>query len=184
MHDLPAADAAYHVACNINFRTGRSPPKHFDDGESESGTWKRKKIGRSGRPKDVQRHKAFLMTMDYFKNNDDETLSMKDLRKNMGKFLEGNDVEPYGFTHMKNEMKQHCSETVMISELQGKDNIVTLHSTASQIIDNFHQKSKQESDKEKRYMIETAAKLIKQDIKDIKQKNESPTKHRKGLKHR
>ena len=37
----------------------------------------KRKIGRSGRPKDVQRHKAFLMKMDCFENNDAETLSMK-----------------------------------------------------------------------------------------------------------
>ena len=42
----------------------------------------------------------------------------------MGEFLEDNNVEPCGFTHMKNEVKQRFSETVMISELQGKDNIV------------------------------------------------------------
>ena len=107
--------------------------------------------------------------MDYSKNNDDETLSIKDLRKKMGEFLEDNDVKPYGFTHMKNEIKQHFSETVMISELQEAYNIDTLYSTASEIIDNFHQKSKQESDK--RYLTETAAKLIKQDIKEMKQKN-------------
>ena len=73
------------------------------------------------------------MTMDYFKNNGDETLSIKDLRKKMGEFLEDNDVEPYGFTHVKNEMKQHFSETALILELQGKDSIVTLHLTVSQL---------------------------------------------------
>lgn len=27
--DLPAADAVYHLTCNVNFRTGTSISKHF-----------------------------------------------------------------------------------------------------------------------------------------------------------
>ena len=109
------------------------------------------------------------MTMEYFTNNDDETLSIQDLRDKMQEFLEGTDMEPYGFTHMKNETQQHFNEKVIITDMQGKENIVTLHATASQIIGNFHQESKQDRDEEKRHIIETAAKLIKQDIKQVEQ---------------
>ena len=29
--DLPAAEAVYHQACNVNFRTGRQMPRYFQD---------------------------------------------------------------------------------------------------------------------------------------------------------
>ena len=167
-NDLPAADAVYHSACNINFRTGRSIPKKIDVGETYV-PWKRKKLSRSGRPKDIERHEAFLMTMEYFQNNDDETVSVQDLMEKMRELLCDTGVEPYGLTHMKNEIQQHFNEKVVITANQGKENIVTLHTTASQIIDKFHQESTKDEDQEKKLIIESAAKLIKQDIKEVKQ---------------
>ena len=53
-HDLHAADAIYHKACDINFRTMRQIPTAFRKGELST------KKAKLGRPEELDRTKAFL----------------------------------------------------------------------------------------------------------------------------
>ena len=56
----------------------------------------------------------------------------------------------------------------VISELDGRSNVVTLQTTATEILHDFYQNTrKTDSEKEKNRLIETAAKLILNDIKLI-----------------
>lgn len=54
VHDLPAADAVYHQACSVNFRTKKQIPMLF---ASEQPDVKKRKIGR---PQDEDNNDAFL----------------------------------------------------------------------------------------------------------------------------
>ena len=78
--DLHAADVVYHRSCSVNFRTGRQIPVQY------SGKEKNK----SGRPENVNQRNAFLLTCNYFENND-EQLSLSDLISKMNEFLKETD---------------------------------------------------------------------------------------------
>ena len=86
----------------------------------------------------------------------------------MKEFLEGTTYEPYSFKHMKQKLLSHFGEKIIISNSCGKKNIVTLTSTASSILEQFYKMPKQENTAaEKLRIIETDAKLLKNDIKSI-----------------
>jgi len=175
VQDLPAADAVYHNICSVNFRTGKQVPIVFQQAIEQRAA-KCKKISGSGRPKDSKKSEAFQAVVEYLENNDDEQVTINDLISKMKEYLQDTDIEPYSFPHMKSELKKHFSDRIIITEINGKQNVVTFHTTASNILHNFHQQTMQDKKDEKTHIIEAAAKFIKQDIKDLDQtRNTYPT---------
>ena len=86
----------------------------------------------------------------------------------MKTYLGDCDSLPYGFTHMKKMIKNHYGDEIIIAEINGKSNVVTFTTTASKILHDFHQQSERDDSlREKMRIIETAAKLIKNDIKSV-----------------
>lgn len=167
VNDLHAADAVYHNLCSTNFRTGKQIPKIFH--MSERKPLKRfKKSESAGRPKQLTAHEAFLKVAEYFQQNDDEQKTIGDLIEKMKEYCEDKGAV-YGFTHMKNELQKHFGDQIIITEIAGKSNVVTLKSTATQILHDFHLKSEEEDCDKHQEIIKAAAKLIKHDIKEINQ---------------
>ena len=160
VHDLPAADAQYHRECSVNFNTNKQVPK----GHKVTAVPAAKKQ-RCGRPKDQDRSKAFLETMEYFIRNDEEQLTVSDLINIMRGFLLYPEHEPYGHTHMKAKVQEHFGDEVIITEINKKANVVTLRTTAQAILQEFHSKQKSDPSQEQLNIIKAAAKLIKADIK-------------------
>lgn len=134
--DLLAADAVYHNICSINFRTGREVPNIFPYNNHQ-----KPKLMKIGKPKDQTRKEAFLSTMIHLETCDD-------VINKMDEFLHGSGLEPYGFTYMKNEVTNHFKGQVFISNLNRKEDIVTLRTTASAIIYKFHQTAMQNCDED------------------------------------
>lgn len=89
----------------------------------------------------------------------------------MQEYLEdsGSTAQPFGHTHMKTKIREH------FSEINGKPNIATFRSTAETILHEFHVTSKKVVDREseKNNIIQTAASLIKNDIKAMKTSNDN-----------
>lgn len=169
-HDLHAADAVYHDICNINFRTGKQVPRIFQRGTEQSTTkCRRVSVSAIGRPKDSLKSEAFKAVAEYLENNDDEQVTITDLLNKMEEYLRDTDVEPYSFPHMKSELKKHFKDRIIITEINGKQNVVTFHTTAAKILHNFHEQTSQKESDEKANIIEAAAKFIKQDIKNTTQ---------------
>lgn len=168
--DLPAADAVYHNICNVNFRTGKQIPIVFrktDQGTSSKAC---------GRPKNTKKVEAFEAVADYLEKNDDEQVTISDLVNKMRDHLVNTNIQPYTNKHMKEELKTHFGNRIVITEVGGKQNVVTFQTTAANILQSFHEKNAHDIGDEKTNIIETAAKLIKQDIKAIVQgKDEYPT---------
>jgi hypothetical protein len=74
---------------------------------------------------------------------------------------------------MKGKIQSHFRGKVIITEVNGKENVVTMWSNASSILNDFHSYQNKESlEEEKNRIIQTAAKLIKNDIKALKQQNQ------------
>ena len=166
--DLPSASVVYHRQCSVNFRTGRQIPKLFlsRHGDEEKAA-KRAKI--IGRPKDEVRREAFLQVAKYLEENDDEQITINDLINQMQTLTAEENCEPYSSPYMKQELKKHYGDRIIVTEINGKPNVVTFHSTANRILNDFHDKKLQHSKDVKLQIIEAAAQLIKSDIKDIKQ---------------
>lgn len=165
VQDLPAADAVYHQICSVNFRTGKDIPQVFSQATARDAKCKRM----SGRPKDTMKMEAFLHVADFLEANDDEQITINDLVKKMSEFIEPDTCDPYSFKHMKSELIRHFGDRIIITDINGRANVVTFRSTASKILSDFHNKPPTDDLQEKIQIIETAAKLIKNDIKSIEQ---------------
>ncbi|VDH98232.1 Hypothetical predicted protein [Mytilus galloprovincialis] len=155
--DLHAVDALYHSSCNTNFRTGKNVPQLFSP-KSDKSQIKR------GRPNTNDQH--FLKVLDFLEDNDDEQLTIKDLVDRM-KALCGD--EAYSQPYMKQKVQEHYGSSILITELNGKPNVVTFRQTASTIIHNFYKESqlKKSDEDSKLFLLKTAAALIKSEIRSM-----------------
>ena len=71
-----------------------------------------------------------------------------------------------GMNTWKKRISEHVGNNVVITEINGKPNVVTLRSNAASILHAFYDRPKQQDvDVERIRIIETAANLIKNDIK-------------------
>ena len=107
---------------------------------------------------------AFLEVIKYFESNEEEQVTVNDLINKMSGLCD----EPYSFSYMKKKILDYFGGTVIITELNGKHNVVTFKNKADAILHSFYQRNnKQDSESEKRAVIQTAANLIVSDIKLI-----------------
>ena len=167
IHDLPAADAMYHQTCSVNFRTGKQIPKVF---VTEEPAHKKKRLGR---PQDEEKMDAFLRVAKFLQDNDDEQITVNDLIDLMNDFMADSESTAYGHTHMKSRLKEHFGDQILITEINGKSNVVTFRSTAETILQEFHARPKAHPEEEKKHIIKAAAKLIKNDIKMVEPSTEN-----------
>ena len=158
VHDLPAADAIYHHTCSTNFRTKMQMPSQF---APDQPSCKKRKIGR---PQNEELNDAFLKVVHFLEDNDDEQLTVSDLVKKMQEVLGESANKPYSNRYMKDKLEEHFGENIIITNLHGKPNLVTLRKTAASILNEFHAKDANPV-QEKMNIVETAAKLIRSDIK-------------------
>ena len=171
--DLHAADAIYHQQCSVNFQTKKQIPQSFDEGHCAPK--------RKGKPQDLAQSDAFLKVAKFLEDNDDEQITVGNLTDKMKEYLEADNEsgdwhEPYTVKHMKRMLIERFGDQIIITDINGKPNVVTFKPKASSILSDFHNASKKDScdvDQEKIHLVKTAAKLIKSDIKDVKFKKES-----------
>ena len=161
--DLHAADAVYHQAYSVNFRTGKNIPQLTEYDNSS-------KKQRVGRPEDSLRAEAFQKFTLFLEEHDEEQVTITDLIKQMNEFLDGSNLEPYGFTHMKEKLLDHFGDKIVVTEINGTQNVVTLRHTASAMLRDFYQQPKDiDPETEKLRLIKAAANRVKSDIKTSSQ---------------
>lgn len=117
-----------------------------------------------GRPADKDRQEAFLAVSKYLEENDDEQVTVKDLVDKLGECCE---QQPYSVRFMKEKLKEHFGDNIVITCINGKADVVTINSTASTILRSFYEDSKgsDSAEADKIRVIKAAAGLIKNDIK-------------------
>ena len=123
--DLPAADAIYHRQCNLNFRNGKSLPRKFNTSEVQKETG-------VGRPRDELRYKAFQFVMNDFYENDDETVTITELRERMRALC-----EPYSESEMRRKLKE--IDDIIISDFEKQTNILTTKICTYKVLKTFVQ---------------------------------------------
>ncbi|KAJ8018289.1 hypothetical protein HOLleu_43798 [Holothuria leucospilota] len=152
--DLHAAEAVYHQACSVNFRTHKQIPQYFTNKPQS------KRV--AGRPEDQNQASAFAKVAKYLKENDDTQATLSDLVNKMKEFC---DV-PYSTVHMRKKLVDHFGDSIIITEVNGKLNVVTFTNTVWSILQEFYKRPKhQDSESEKLPIITAAGKLVRSDIK-------------------
>ena len=165
VHDLHAADAVYHRVCSVNFRTMKNMPLAHG---SEGNTSKKVKLGR---PQEKQQSDAFLETTKFLEENDDEQITIYDLIQHMEECMVDSELGAYSYQYMQQKLKEHFGDRIIETEINGKPNVVTFRNKAKTILHEFYCHRDTDSEKEKMRIIETAAKLIREDIKAVKTSN-------------
>ncbi|XP_052771710.1 uncharacterized protein LOC128211218 [Mya arenaria] len=126
------------------------------------------------RPSSISADRAFQMVLQHFESNDTEQLTINDLVVQM-ELLCGEDA--YRSVYMKKKILDYFGGSVIITELNGKANVVTYKSEAHSILHNFYKRREHgDSESEKNAIIKTAAKLIMNDIRSMEfDKTEYPS---------
>ena len=129
---------------------------------------KRKKLRRGCKVEEAK-YDAFLLVTTYLEESGDEQIAIIDLVKKMDEYLKltGSMQEAYGVQYMKQKLKDHFGDKVLFTNLEGKKTIVTFRTTAASIMNDYYKSPKGDNDDETRHIIETAAKLMKNDIKAL-----------------
>lgn len=129
--DLHAGDAVYHTSCNSNFRTGRQIPGRFWTSGTDA---KKLKVGR---PKDVRREEVFLQVVESLQDRDEEQMTVHDLITEMTAILSDSEGQAYGLIYMKNKLYEHFGDKIIITEIDGKKNVVTFREKAAAVLCDF-----------------------------------------------
>ena len=150
--DLHIIDAVYHQSCSVNFRTFKNIPlQHTSSIE----------ICTQGRREEIQRMRAFQETTSYFEENDEEQLTVADLAKKMEECLEGTGYKAYSIKYLKEKLKEHYGNQIIITEINGKPNVVTFRSNVDTLLFDFYKEQRlQDSQCDAMRIIKRAAVLI------------------------
>ena len=100
----------------------------------------KKKKTVSGRYFYIKRENAFLQAVFYLEEDDEEQLTIQDLITKIGQLCEN----LFSFKHMKKRLLDYFNEIIIVTEMKGKPNIITLRSTASNILHEFYSLPKSE----------------------------------------
>ena len=169
VQDLFAAEAVYHKQCRVNFSTQRQIPVKYIPDEYTNPT----KQAKRGRNKDSIKYDAFLKVAEYLESHDEEQTTVNNMIDKMAEYLPP-DETAYGFTYMKACLQNHFGDTIVITELNGKPNVVTFRHKAASIISDFYSRPQDnDTDVEKMRIIKAACELIKSDIKSVDQNFEN-----------
>ena len=159
--DLHAADCLYHRSCAIHFRTIRDIP--IQHRTNHPIPRKQTKIGR---PKDSDQDQAFIRMCSFFEEYDEEQLTISCLANKMKEYLKEQDSVAYGHQYLKSKLLKHYGESIFIAEGEGLNDIITFREKTNEILrDYFSMPKMNNEESQKRLIIETAARLIKSDIK-------------------
>eukprot|EP00795_Rhopilema_esculentum_P015939 gene15939-biopygen5325 len=161
--DLHTADALYHQKCSVNFRTRKGIPLVFTS--NQEGAAPQKKTKR-GRPLEEMQNYAFERAMEFFEQNDEEQLTVKDLVEKMADFLQESKTSSYSAVYMKKRIKERFGEDAIFTELDGRTDVVTMRPFAAKILQKFYNEPKKEDVKEEEMrVVKTAATCLKNAIK-------------------
>ena len=115
--------------------------------------------------------------MDYIEEHDEEEqITFMDLVSKMDEYLADTGLQAYSAVYMKKRLLEHFENDIFITEIKGKQNVVTLRTTAASIIQDFYSYGEDEDSQANQLrIVETAAKLIKNDINHMHAKEEYST---------
>jgi YesN/AraC family two-component response regulator len=97
------------------------------------------------RPTNDDQAEALKAVVEYIENNENDSLTISDLVKKIFKICGD---QCYYAKHMKRKTEEHFGESVIISSIDGKNNIVALRESVYSIVHTFYKTSVELSDEE------------------------------------
>ena len=91
------------------------------------------------------RNDAFERVVEFFEQNDEEQLAVKDLVEKMADFLQESETTPYSAVYMKKRIKERFGDDVIFTELDGRPDVVTMRPLAAKILQKFYNEPKKEN---------------------------------------
>ena len=88
--------------------------------------------------------------------------TLRDLTDQMTEFLDGDSGKTYSERHKINKLREQFGDDVIIN---GKANVVTMRHSADNLLLDCQGNQSNDSATERRWIIEAASKLIREDIK-------------------
>ena len=85
----------------------------------------------------------------------------------MKEFVTNTDSKPFGKSYLKSKLKEKYGESVFLhfAETEGLQDLVTMKEKTSQILRSYFNAQAKDEETQKQVIIETAARLVKSDIK-------------------
>ena len=146
----------YHSSCYANF--------FFKDSKTQKS---------SGRPINVEQHRAFVDMCSWLEN-ENELYTLQELSDKISEYSGPAEPEVYGVKRIKQKLKDKYGDVVFFAEISGRKNVVCFQSKASLIIsDKWYSERRANVQDEAIHIIDTAAKLIKDNLRITLQKNYS-----------
>ena len=148
--DLHAENAAYHAQCYKNFCNGQDIPRKYMPVEPSSC--------KRGRPVDTRTEELYSKAVNFLleKSREDEMVTVSDLQNIMENSLT---------TRWIQSRLQADFPDLMIANILGRENVITFRTTARKLLSDFSLKNKTDTGSEKISLIQTAARMIKEEIK-------------------
>lgn len=149
--DLVAAEGRYHRQCYQYFlRPGSALP-----GSAPL----------QGRQVDEEKSSAFQLLCKFLEDNDECQFTIDELLSTLNT-LNPTEVNVYSKKHLKRKLEKHYGEFITITETKGKCSTVCFSGCSSRILtDKWYGDRKIKHEDEVKRVIETAAKLIRQEIR-------------------
>ena len=142
--DLVAAEARYHVACRTNFE---NPTPEYKT---------------PGRPVSSRKMELFVKACEEFVENDLELYTVAEFHNLMATL--GDNIYTVKMTQIK--LKEKYKNSIQLVSREGKSNIILLNRAADILGDKWYSDRKQDASDESARIIETAAVLLKEAIKN------------------
>ena len=84
-------------------------------------------------PQNEEKNQAFVKVTKFLEENDDEQITVGDLVEKMKEYLNDTESEAYGRSHMKTELLEYFGDKIIITDINGKPNVVTFKTTATRV---------------------------------------------------
>ncbi|KAL5020263.1 hypothetical protein ScPMuIL_003155 [Solemya velum] len=159
--DREARDDDFYMVRTWEFQ--KSIVKAFND-RNDDDEWAEKIRGRHAFAVDLPAVEAiYHQVIDELRENDEQS-TVSDLIDRMSKIYS----DPYGPIYNCQKLAEHLGDSVVISNINGKDNVVTFRTTAAKILQTFYENPKMNDENaEKQRIINAATEFIKADIQSI-----------------
>jgi len=154
-NDLPAVEAVYHKGCHRDFFQGRVRCQDTTTTDEVRSILNTKRTSMKD---------AFDRTCDWLENSADELYTVPELHAKMVEFAGG--VEgSYSLRHFQSLLQERYGETLVISDVRGRQNVVCFRNLAKRIIhDKWYDEREKTVESESQRIVIAAARLIKASI--------------------
>lgn len=143
--DLVAPEARYHKQCHDTFfKTSLS-------------------VGSVGRPKTDEEN--FLVLCKSIEDGDECQFTVKQLQEIMADI--SGKTNTYSDRHLKDLLKEHFKDRIVVSNVSGRKTIVSLSDTAHKIVENWYKSKEQDPETERLRIVLSAADIIREDIQKM-----------------